>query len=105
SNRLSSETSLQSGTKKRDVALAFPQKIARFFQLDQFKPEFVERLQLCRVAEIDRDHVRDFRITPDRLALTKKHGRGAATRKLDRSGRDCFRNKLGWVSRYHLTAF
>src|SRR5439155_14874961 len=87
------------------VSLALAQKSARFFQLDQFEPDFIKRLQLCRVAEIDRNHMRDFRITPDSLAITKKHDRRAARRKLNRSGRHCFGNKFARVTRKNLTAF
>ena len=59
------------------------------------KTNLIARPKLRGNRQIDRDHVRDFRITADGLAITEQENRLSIWGNLQRPGRDRFGKKIG----------
>ena len=62
----------ESDTKALEFTLSLKQKPVRLGQRDFGKTNDVASTKLCGDAKIDGDHVRDFRITTDGLAISQK---------------------------------
>jgi hypothetical protein len=62
----------ESDTKALEFTLALKQKPVRLGQRDFGKTNDVASAKLYRDAKIDGDHVRDFRVTADWLAISQK---------------------------------
>src|SRR5438105_11483240 len=58
------------------------------------KANLIASAQLSCHRKIDRDHVRDFRITANGLAISEQQDRFAAWRDLDRARSNRFRDKI-----------
>ena len=76
------------------ISLAFEQQRVRISYRNFGKANSIARAQLRSDWKIDRDHVGDFWITADRLAIIEKQNRLAARRNLDRAWRHRFRKKI-----------
>ena len=85
---------VQSLSKLGEVAFALKPQTMRIRERHFAKVDLVVGAQLRRDRQIDRDHVRDFWIAADRLAISEKQNRFSARRHLHCSGRDCFGNKI-----------
>src|SRR5438132_1648266 len=88
---------LQSSAKLFEVSLAFEQKRVRVAKRNFGETNSIARAQLRRDRKIDRNHVRDFWITANGLAIIEKQNRFAARRDLHGARRDRFRNKIDIV--------
>src|ERR1700719_1317183 len=86
-----------SAAKLLQVALTLDKPPVCFRQRDFAKTDAVTGAQLRRDGKINRDHVCNFWITPNRLAISKQENGLTARRHLNRSGRDSFRNKIDIV--------
>ena len=77
-------------TKKRQIARARNQQFLRLRERDFSKTHLISGHELSGSGEIDRDHVRDFRVAADGLAISKEQNRIATRRDLNGAGRDRF---------------
>lgn len=88
---------LQSAPKLLEISLALGQQLMRVRKGDFAKTHLIAGAKLRRDWKIDRDHVRDFWITPDRLAISEQENRLPARRNLNGPRRNRFRNKIDIV--------
>src|SRR5436853_2559742 len=81
----------QSAPELFQVSLAFEQERMRISYRDFAETNSIAGTQLSCDRKIDRNHVRDFWVAADGLAIIEKQNRFAARRDLDCAGR----NRLG----------
>jgi hypothetical protein len=86
----------ETDSKTLELAPAFQQKLVRIRHRDFGKSDAIAGAKLRCNAEIDRDHVRYFRITTDGLAIAQEQNRLTAWWNLDCTWGDSFRDKIGF---------
>jgi hypothetical protein len=77
-----------------EFAFAFQQEVMCIGQRNFGKANAIARSKLRRDTKIHRNHVRYFRVTADRLAISQEQNRLSARRNLDCAGSHCFRNQI-----------
>src|SRR6266571_108281 len=76
------------------ISLAFEQQRVRISYRNFGKANSIARTQLRSDRKIDRDHVGDFWITANGLAIIEKQNRFTTRRDLDRARSDCLGEKI-----------
>src|SRR5439155_9037028 len=77
-----------------EIALPLGKKLMRLRERDFAKADAIAGAKLGRDWKIDRDHVRDFRITANGLAISKQNNWFAARRHLNRSWHNRFGDQV-----------
>ena len=80
-----------------EIFFAFAQEPLRFHQGNLTKAHLMARAQLRRDRKIGCDHVRDFRITANGLAIAEQQNWLAVRRNLKRAWRDRFGKQIARV--------
>ncbi len=96
---------LQPAPELLEVLLAINQKLVRICKRNFAKANLIASAQLSRNWKIDRNHVRDFRITANGLAISEQEDRFPIWRNLDRAGSNCFRDKIDKFISFQLRTF